>query len=334
MILLSELLTKVNEKEIMEHYYQTNIIDKKAIYRNITRDDSTPTCYFNWYNGKYFLVDRSIGISGNFCPFKLVQTLYKCTFYQSLYHINKDMNLGLSSKQVYSIPGRKIINKETKSDNKRKTNYKIKSRKWNDNDIKYWETHHISLSTLTYFNVIPVKEYQDDCGISFKFNNRYKYNKDHSDPCYVYVFKGKKSIRVKLYRPFNTIINWNGNLSNKDIFGYNQLPEYSKTIYIASGLKDLMCLYEMGLSAIAPQSETSDIPDYLIEELRLRCRNLIILFDNDNAGINSSKKYSSKYQCRYISLPKDGKNKDIAEYVKEYGIEYTKQLILKSKLLI
>jgi DNA primase len=90
----------------------------------------------------------------------------------------------------------------------------------------------------------------------------------------------------------------------------------------------------MGLTAIAPQSETSDIPEKIIDDIRLRSKKLIILYDNDYTGIQQSKKYANKYNCRYIILPDDNKNKDVAEYVKHYGLDKTKEIILKSKQLI
>ena len=66
MILLSEILSKVSEKDIMEHYYHCSITDRKAIYKNIIRNDKEGTCYFNWFRGHYYLVDRGRGIDFNF----------------------------------------------------------------------------------------------------------------------------------------------------------------------------------------------------------------------------------------------------------------------------
>lgn len=336
MILLSEILSKVSEKDIMEHYYHCSITDRKAIYKNIIRNDKEGTCYFNWFRGHYYLVDRGRGIDFNFNCFTLVRHLYNCTFAESLFYINKDMNLNLSS-DVVSVPGRKVV-KETKVDDsklnsRRKLNYEIKARKWNDDDVIYWNRFNITTETLIKFNVLPVSSFKSDCdNFSFNFKTMYTYTKE--DPCYCYAFKRKKKIKVKIYRPFNTTYKWQGNTSSSDIFGYDQLPEYTNVIYICSSLKDLMCLHEMGLIAIAPQSESTDIPEDILNELQYRCNKFIILFDNDKAGVLNSIKYAKKYACRYITLPEMDDNKDVADFVEDYGIETTKQIILKCKLKI
>lgn len=333
MILLSELLSKVTQKEIMEHYYHCSIIDRKPVYRNMMRNDNEGTCYFNWYKNKYYLVDRARGIEYNFDCFDLVKFLYNCNFAEALEHINKDMNLGLSNQHsIISNKRRKINNdssvKETSY--KRKINYQVTSRNWNNKDVEYWSKFNISTDTLTKFNVVPVKLFKSDSDDYINFKLKYKYNEE--DPCYAFIFKRKNKVRVKLYRPFNSILKWQGNITSSDIFGYDQLPDYTNTIYICSSLKDLMCLYEMGLTAIAPQSETTDIPNEILDDLKNRCNKLIILFDNDSAGISQSKKYALKYSCRYIELPTINNCKDVAEFVESIGIEETKKIIIKSKL--
>ena len=92
----------------------------------------------------------------------------------------------------------------------------------------------------------------------------------------------------------------------------------------------------MGYTAIAPQSESSTISPDIIEDLKSKCKRLIILFDNDDAGIEMAKKYSGIYQCRYLILPKDNNSncKDVAEFVACFGLDETKEIIKKSKLKI
>jgi hypothetical protein len=335
MVLLSDVLSKVTEKDIMEHYYSCSIKDKKAIYKNLLRNDDKPTCYFNWYRGHYYLVDRGRGRDSNFDCFTLVKSIYNCNFSEALCFINRDMNLNISSNSIINSNNKIKIKKNDNETDKSlhlKINYKVKSRKWNQHDIDYWNQFNINISTLKLYNVIPVSSFESDNNDSFKFKPKYKYKE--TDPCYAYVFKYDNCIRLKLYRPLNAISKWQGNINITDVFGYEQLPDECNTVYICSSLKDLMCLHEMGFTAIAPQSETSDIPEEIIDNIRLRSKKLIILFDNDYTGIEQSKKYASKYNCRYIVLPHDNISKDVAEYVKNHGLNKTKEIILTSKQLI
>lgn len=327
MILLSDILSKVTEKEIMEHYYSQSIIDKKPVYRNMMRNDDKGTCYFNWYRGKYYLVDRARGRDANFDCFMLIQYLNGCNFNESLQIINKDLGLGLSDDYT-SNPGRRTIKKKKVNQSEyyqRKINYQIKSRKWNEDDVNYWNQFNISIDTLVKYNVIPVNSYKSDSGESFKFSLRYKYNK--INPCYAYVFRGKKSTRVKLYKPLDKQYKWSGNINSDDIFGYEQLIDKGKELYICSGLKDLMCLHEMGYNAIAPQSESSKIKKEIIDELKTRFNNIIILFDNDNTGYEMSIKFAKEYDCYYKLLPQITGIKDIAELVQYKQINKAKSII-------
>ena len=329
MILISDILSRVTEKDIMEHYYNERIIDKKPIYRNLMRNDTKGTCYFNWYNGTYYLIDRARGMNANFDCYDLVKYLYNCDYATCLRHINFDLGLGLEDKEISSNPGRKTKRKKYKKVYyKKKINYQIRARKWNRYDVQYWEQFGITIDTLIKYNVVPVKSYKDDVGASFKFKIRYKYTE--SDPCYAFVFDGKKSIRVKLYRPFSSDNKWKSNTSVGDIFGLknlNDITDHTAPLYIVSGLKDLMCMSEMGFYAIAPQSESTTIDINIIRNLRKNFKKIIILYDNDDTGVRMSLEHSNLYSSAYKILPKMNGLKDIAEFVQYYNKDYTKDLI-------
>lgn len=313
----------------MEYYYNTNIIDRKPVYRNLMRSDGKGTCYFNWYNGHYYLVDRARGINANFDCFSLVKYIKACDFKNALIHINNDMNLGLAGKNLSSVPGRKRARiKDTSSISKyykRKVNYKIKCREFDDNDHQYWSRFGINLSTLNFYEVKAVSTYKSDSIESFKFVLKYQH--DPLDPCYCYQFKGKKALRVKLYRPLSTSSKWKSNVNSNDIFGINKIADTEDLLFIVSGAKDMMVMKEMGYCSIASQSETQIIKESVIDALKTRFKKIIVLLDNDNAGINSSKAYKTKYKLDYIVLPKIGNEKDVAEFAETYGLESTKIII-------
>ena len=46
-----------------------------------------------------------------------------------------------------------------------------------------------------------------------------------------------------------------------------------------------MCLYEFGIPAIAPNSENLFISDSVLEQLKSRFKNIIVIYDSDLAGI-------------------------------------------------
>jgi hypothetical protein len=327
MIKKSDILERVTEKEIMEYYYNTSIVDRRPTYRNLMRNDSNGTCYFNWYNCHYYLVDRARGFHANFDCFSLVKHIKGCNFKDALNHINVDMNLGLNGKKNFkSIPGRKIkSSKKVNKYYKRKINYKIVCKKFEESDLFYWMRFGITHQTLYFYNVRAVKSYKSDSNESFKFQLKYTHKKQ--DPCYCYIFKGKKATRVKLYQPLSKTSKWRSNVNSKDIFGLEQLPEKGDLLFIVSGGKDMMCMKEMDYWSIAGQSETSIINEEVINNLKKRFKKIVVLLDNDNAGINSSKIYKEKYNLDYLVLPNLGSQKDVAEFVEAYGLDQTKNLI-------
>lgn len=135
------------------------------------------------------------------------------------------------------------------------------------------------------------------------------------DKCKVKL-KGKNRLDDK--DNINTYVNDNNSISICN--------EYDKRLFIVSGLKDLMVMYEMGFNAIAPTSETSMIDNEIIDNLK-QYFTLIVLYDLDMTGIKSSIKQMIKYDCHLFILPilennklKNNQYKDIAEYSQHLGL--------------
>lgn len=316
MILIKDILARVSQKDIMCFYWGENLIDNKPIYRNPMRTDINGTCFFGWNNGNYRLVDMAKGTS--FGPFDYVRWIYDCSLYEALQRINNDMLLNATNKLLSSS---KVIN-HRKTKEKRATNFQIETRVWNESDRKYWSQFGISISTVDKI-AKPVNSYFSDNG-AFNFVKKYEYNE--KDPCYVYQFKN--SPRVKLYQPNSTSNKWKSNVSNSDIFGLEYLPHFGEVLFIASGAKDMMCLWEMGFHSIAPQSEAIDIPYNILTDLKCRFKKIIYLFDNDETGIKMSRQFSESNELDYIILPKIDNCKDVAELVKKTSIINTKSIII------
>ena len=81
-------------------------------------------------------------------------------------------------------------------------------------------------------------------------------------------------------------------------------------------MKDVMCLYEMGISAISPSSESTFLPDKVLEQLQKRFKRIIILFDRDEAGVNYLRKMSLKTGLEGLLIHKKFKAKDVSDAIK------------------
>lgn len=322
MILKEDVLHVVSEKDIMEHYWGKTLTDNKPVYRNPTRSDCKGSCYFRWVRGKYIFHDRARGITANFDCFKHVMWTYNCNFVEALHRINGDMRLNLESKTFDSKPGRRTA-KIPKNYTSRKVNFKIKTREWRQEDFDYWKQYHITLDSLNKI-VKPVKSYKSDGGGSFNFKLKYKHTPHN--PCYCYFFK-TKALRVKMYQPMSKDQKWRSNTNVGDIFGWNNIDYTKSSLYIASGGKDMMCMWEMGYNTIAPISESTEIPEKYMNELMPNFKNIYVIYDNDNTGIEMSKKFCKKYNLTNIILPKNENLKDVADFCKNFGLKQTIKII-------
>src|SRR5690606_21303742 len=99
-----------------------------------------------------------------------------------------------------------------------------------------------------------------------------------------------------------------------------------KRLFITSSLKDVMVLNVLGEWAIAPHGEGILIPDKIIDYLFATWEEIIIFYDNDEAGVNYAKAHSNYYNIKSISIPYK-EYKDPSDFVQDYGIERGKDLI-------
>ena len=66
-----------------------------------------------------------------------------------------------------------------------------------------------------------------------------------------------------------------------------------------------MCLYSLGISAIAPNSETQFISKNVLNDLKKRFKYIVVLFDNDLTGVSFMNKQKKKYpELIYTCIPR------------------------------
>ena len=128
---------------------------------------------------------------------------------------------------------------------------------------------------------------------------------------------------------------WRSNCDAFDVFGLKQLPKGGNVLILTKSLKDVMVFHTMGLCAVAPQSEgSSDIPEVIMEDLKLRFRYIIVNFDNDETGKAAAIRYCDKYDLPYtvrIELNNFNPNevKDISDLVEKSGHLFAKGWFFK-----
>jgi hypothetical protein len=192
---------------------------------------------------------------------------------------------------------------------KQASRYKVTShivRNWSTQDQYFWTKFNIGSKLLEAHNVKPLESYcmtKDGNELCIKGLYLYGYFKEDGTLYKIYQPKtlDKKFIKVTDY-----------------IQGMHQCTG-EKHLLITSSLKDIMSIKSLKLSidVIAPDSENSMIKQEIMEELRDKYKKIIVMFDNDTAGIESMKKYKEKYP--FVEVTVLPMSKDVSDSIKDFG---------------
>jgi 5S rRNA maturation endonuclease (ribonuclease M5) len=140
---------------------------------------------------------------------------------------------------------------------------------------------------------------------------------------YLYGYFKNDGTMYKIYQPKNMNKKFLklGNYTQ----GSQQLTLTKDYLVITSSLKDVMAFNKLmfnNVECIAPDSENTMIKESSIDKLKEKYKSICVLFDNDEAGINSMKKYKERYGLPYIILDME---KDVSDSIKVHGLQAVKE---------
>lgn len=307
-ITLDYILSRVTEYDIYARYIGQFKIG--YIYNSPFREDKNPSfgIFRSRKTGKLLFKDHGNGLCGDVIRF--VQEYTGITNYNELLkQIVKDLNIKnntvLKSTKAYEKSEETVIG--------------VVRQEFTNVDKAFWQQFGITLDTLKRYNVSSIKYYLCDGIVKGIY-------KDES-PMYAY----KVYDKFKIYRPLaDKYIKWRNNLTEYDIQGLEQLPEKGELLIITKSLKDVMCLREMGYNAISPSSESTFIPDNILDILKKRFKRILVCFDRDPAGVKNMRKISKKTGLNGFLVHKKFQSKDISDAVKYNGFEVIKNWLNKT----
>ncbi len=196
-------------------------------------------------------------------------------------------------------------------------------RHWNNFDESFWMSYKIGSKVLDKYNVQPLKYFilskTDNEGAvkELRFENNYTYG----------YFKNDGTL-YKIYQPKNKVSKF---IKVSDyIQGSEQVTFESKYLVVTKSLKDIMSFKTLGIGnveTIAPDSENTVIAENLMKKYIHKYAKIILIFDNDEPGIEAAKTYKKRYGFDYVVLPFE---KDISDTVKARGIQETRNIVFKS----
>ena len=312
-VLNQEFLLKYNSEETyMEHYLGIPV--KKGLFKSPLRRDNNPTCaFYRNKNGALIFKDFSGRFSGNFLD--VVMEKYHVSYYKALRIVANDFNLWeFPNLEKHSSLIPKYTNTSFKATESADICVTIKE--FTYNELKWWAQYGITMDILKRFNVFS-------CQAVFLNGNLLSFNSSNNQLCFGYykASSDKNKQYWKIYYPGRHNMRFITNFKKTMLQGSHLLPKSGDLCIITKSQKDCMSLARCGIYAISPQSENVFLSKFQFESLSKRFKHIILLWDNDYAGISNANKIRKQYPSVEVFFIKKYISKDISDLCKLHGLK-------------
>lgn len=292
------ILNKVTVSQIYAKYLNLDLIPSKNINSPFS-DDKTASLRI-YANG----------------TFKCFSTSKQGDIWQFVADLNK-----LDCKTEFDLVTDLVAEKMGITNSYEKEHFAVKHIQLSDLHYKFWQALAVDINILNKYEVKAVS--------SFEYFNESK-NEIKKFPIFsgVLAFSYEVNGRYEIYIPQQVEKKvkkfFMSKMSNDDVFGLLQLAVFQDNLFIAAGKKDCLVLNSRGFSSVSFKTEAIIPNETQIQQLKAKCKNLFICYDNDfentaNPGKAQMLKIADKYNLIPIILP--DKINDIADYFKTFHIE-------------
>jgi hypothetical protein len=312
----SYLLSQYSEETYMEYYLGIKVA--KGLFCSPLRRDNTPTCsFYKNKSGELIFKDFNGSFYGNFIS--VVMKKYHVSYYKALQIIAEDFNL--SKRHTDKVVVNPIKPSTTVFKDTGPADVRVEIKDFTQEELNWWNSYGITLDILKKFNVYSCKNIFLNGEL---FKTIYKDN-------FMFGYYGGKKDNLELWRiyfPKQSNYRFLTNWPAKKIQGLKQLKKDGDICVITKSMKDTMCLYSLGISAIAPNSENLFIADTILERLKSKFKYIIVLYDSDLPGIQNMRKIKKKHpELIYFYIPRHYNAKDISDFYKKYGKDKTLEFV-------
>jgi len=325
------ILSRISDAQIFFQYHGRFKLGV-GCKSSLRKDENPSVTFFIGDSGRIIYWDFRDG-KGMDC-FAYVQALYNCSFKRSLEIIAEDFGL-ISKKGIKISPKLMAAANDLDRSVKRNTLIQFTKKPWQlgtGNNLSFWTLYELEQADLEREEVYAVDRLFLNKQEIITPPGVHRFAK-----CVRYEENGEEKVGVKIYSPYDLKMKWLSSIPLHVPFGLDKLQYQSNMVIVTKSFKDMMVLKKIFPDVIATQNESeAALPESVINQLNDSFDKKIIIFDNDETGINNSKKFNER-GFGYFNIPNKQRErfgiKDCADYVKVYGLEELKNLLRAKNLL-
>lgn len=309
------ILSKVNQESIMQHYTGIEVNSKKLFLSPLRNDNHVTCSIYKSKSGILYMHD--FATNEHIDCWNLVMRLYNCNYYEALKIIAQDFNL-INSNVVKNIQTPKIVESLKKTESSK---IQVQIKDYSNSELEWWKSFGISKKTLKKYKIFSLQ--------NVFLNGELKFTSSEQCPIYGYYFGKDKNgnEKWKCYFPTRDSSRFLNNLSKKVLQGYHQLPKIGEILVITKSMKDVCALYEFGIPAVSPNSETLFLDNKKLEEFKQRFKHILVIYDNDKTGLHNMWLIKKQHpELNYFWMPWY-LAKDFTDSIKMVGIENMKEYV-------
>lgn len=323
---MQSVLDKITEYDIFRWYMPDKSWKLNRVTYSPYRNESNPSFIIGNKNGNLSFIDFADTSRRGDC-FEFVKTLHNLSSMDDVLKlIDRDFHLGIASG-VVTEEYKKIVSayKQPEDLGKRYSLIQVITRKFNNDELAYWNAYHQSLQDLRDNNVYAVKKV---------FLNKSLFAIKDNELTFGYFYDG----HWKIYRPFaDKKVKWVPN--NVPITAMDGKLDITNcdVAFINKSKKDYMVMKKLFPCSCAVQNEgIGCFSEENIEYLRANSEKQILSFDSDVTGVANSQQITKVFGFGYLNVPKKYLTegiKDWADLAKIHGMEVIENYLKQKKLL-
>ena len=323
---MQSVLDKITEYDIFRWYMPDKSWKLNRVTYSPYRNESNPSFIIGNKNGNLSFIDFADTSRRGDC-FEFVKTLHNLSSMDDVLKlIDRDFHLGIASG-VVTEEYKKIVSayKQPEDLGKRYSLIQVITRKFNNDELAYWNSYHQSLQDLRDNNVYAVKKV---------FLNKSLFAIKDNELTFGYFYDG----HWKIYRPFaDKKVKWVPNNVPITAMDGKEDIKNCEIAFINKSKKDYMVMKKLFPCSCAVQNEgIGCFSEENIEYLRANSKKQILSFDSDVTGVANSQQITKVFGFGYLNVPKKYLTegiKDWADLAKIHGMEVIENYLKQKKLL-